>query len=153
MSTDAPNLADHRFRWEAKRAIDMAGVTMPEMLAPASLCAQPGDGEVILTSEGVEVGRIPLHRLGPIDLDRVYALALASAPELAQVYGLDCAALVAALEARSAVVWEPDDGDFVWVSVMPRRTYGPTTFGILRHKVVPGWPPSDWPTSPTSDAQ
>lgn len=146
MTTETREPAMHRFRWEARRAIDQAGVTMPELLPVASLNARHEDGVIVLDSDGLEVGRVPLHRIAQVDPDALFAHLVDAAPALAERFELDPDLLAHLYRERVARVWEPDEGDLVWVTTMPARGAAqPINVAVPRWLVVPEWPESDYP--------
>lgn len=134
--------AQRRFRFESRRAIDGGGNTMVELLDPASLVAEPTGGEVVLRSNGTEVGRIPVHRLAPIDPQAAVTMVLRSlagqgAPEAAQ--------MALRLQSGEFAILDTAEGDYAWLVYVADDAAPPAMFRLFRPDVIPSWPQDDDP--------
>lgn len=134
----APKLDLERFRFEARLAIEARGDMIVEQLPPGLSVALDVDaGEVIVLSEGVDVGRIPLYRLFDVDkamLTTVVAEILADIDDAAVAQDIG-----ARIDAGLLTYHAPPGSDWVTL-VVDAQPFAK----IHRCRVCPGWP--DEPT-------
>jgi len=118
---------------EIRRALDEQATVLPEMLT-AGLLSRPEPGElVVLSHEGVELCRVPLHRLLRADYGRLGPYVAAS---LDRLRPHDATTVREALaNDEQATVYDPPDSE--WVGVM---VAGIKVALVHRSRLVDGWP-------------
>lgn len=135
MTADAVSKFDlDRFRFEARLAIESKGEMIVEQLPPGlSLDLDAATREVILLTDGAEVGRIPVYRLREVDRRMLTAVVGEILDDI------DDAAVATELRGRidsgKSTYHAPPGSD--WVTFV---VDGTPLAKIHRSRVCPGWP-------------